>query len=380
MVRFIHTADWQLGMRRHFLDEDAQARFSAARIDAIGRIGELAGAEEAAFVVVAGDVFESNHLDRRTVRRALDAIATVPVPVYLLPGNHDPLDAASIYTSAAFETHAPDHVHVLGTTEPQEPTAGVQVIGAPWRTKRPVTDPCADAHADLDPASDGTVRIVVGHGVADVLSPDRDAPDTVSVGALEAALDDGRVHYVALGDRHSVTDVGDSGRIWYAGAPEPTDYDEVDPGQVLVVDLDPDGCEVRAEPVATWRFERPEPFHLSGDGDIDRVRAWLDAIEDKPRTIVKLGFVGTVSLAGQAELDRLIDSEREVFAAIERWERRTDLAVRLGEDDLAELDLSGFARDAAEELAETAAGDDEEEADTARDALGLLHRLAGGER
>jgi len=39
MVRFVHTADWQLGMSRHFLDTDAQARFTAARIDAVRRLG-----------------------------------------------------------------------------------------------------------------------------------------------------------------------------------------------------------------------------------------------------------------------------------------------------------------------------------------------------
>ncbi len=31
MVRFIHTADLQLGMTRRFLDEDAQARYAQAR-------------------------------------------------------------------------------------------------------------------------------------------------------------------------------------------------------------------------------------------------------------------------------------------------------------------------------------------------------------
>lgn len=42
MIRFIHTSDWQLGMTRHFLSPDAQARFTAARIDAIKTIGSLA--------------------------------------------------------------------------------------------------------------------------------------------------------------------------------------------------------------------------------------------------------------------------------------------------------------------------------------------------
>ena len=41
-MKFLHTADWQLGMTRHFLDEDAQARYSAARRDAIVAIGALA--------------------------------------------------------------------------------------------------------------------------------------------------------------------------------------------------------------------------------------------------------------------------------------------------------------------------------------------------
>ena len=32
MVKFLHTADWQLGMARHQLGHDAQGRLSAARL------------------------------------------------------------------------------------------------------------------------------------------------------------------------------------------------------------------------------------------------------------------------------------------------------------------------------------------------------------
>lgn len=38
MVRFLHTADWQLGMTRHYLAGEAEARFRQARIDAIARM------------------------------------------------------------------------------------------------------------------------------------------------------------------------------------------------------------------------------------------------------------------------------------------------------------------------------------------------------
>ena len=34
-MRFIHTADWQLGMTRHFLEGEAQPRYAAARRDPV---------------------------------------------------------------------------------------------------------------------------------------------------------------------------------------------------------------------------------------------------------------------------------------------------------------------------------------------------------
>ena len=49
-MRFIHTADWQLGMTRHFLDDDAQPRYSAARRDAVAGLGALAQQTGAEFV------------------------------------------------------------------------------------------------------------------------------------------------------------------------------------------------------------------------------------------------------------------------------------------------------------------------------------------
>ncbi|MHB1975279.1 MAG: metallophosphoesterase family protein, partial [Acidimicrobiales bacterium] len=84
-MRFIHTADWQLGMTRHFLSDEAQARYSEARLEAIVSIAGLARSEGCSFVVVGGDVFESNLLDRQVVVRSLDAMRSFDVPVYLLP-------------------------------------------------------------------------------------------------------------------------------------------------------------------------------------------------------------------------------------------------------------------------------------------------------
>ncbi|MCY4510688.1 MAG: metallophosphoesterase, partial [Acidobacteria bacterium] len=152
MVRFVHTADWQLGMTRHFLREQAQARFSAARIDAIGTIGELAAEEGCDFVVVCGDVFESNQIARQVLVRALEKMRATPqVTFYLLPGNHDPLDASSIYRSPTFKRHRPSNVAVLDGSEPVQAGPGVELIAAPWPNKRPLSDLVGDACEDLPP-------------------------------------------------------------------------------------------------------------------------------------------------------------------------------------------------------------------------------------
>ena len=214
-MRFVHTADWQLGMTRHFLNGEAQPRYSAARRDAVAGLGPLAAETGAEFVVVAGDVFEHNQLAPRVVSQSLEAMRAIGVPVYLLPGNHDPLDASSVYTSALFLAERPDNVTVLDRAGVHEVRPGLEIVAAPWRSKAPTTDLVGEVLDGL--AADGVTRIVVGHGGVDVFEPDRDKPSLIRLAAVEAALARGAVHYVALGDKHSRTEVGATGRVWYSG-------------------------------------------------------------------------------------------------------------------------------------------------------------------
>ena len=369
MTTFLHSGDWQLGMRRRYLGEDAQVRFDEARFAAIRRIGEIAARERCACVVVAGDVFESNAVDRRTVARALEALAAVPVPVVLLPGNHDPLDGASVWESPAFLDRCPDHVHVLRDATPLRVAPDLEVAGAVWRSKRPDRDLLAEALAELPPPGTAT-RVMLAHGAVDALSPDRDDASAIGLAAAEAALADGRIHYLALGDRHSTTAVGASGRIHYAGAPEPTDFDERDPGQALVVHADARRVEVRPERVAAWRFARRARVPLAGAPDLETLAAWLDAQPDKARTILRLSFEGSLDLRGRARLDAILERARDLFACVDVAEPECELAVLPEDGDFEALSLSGFAARTVERL-RAAAGDD------ARDALALLVRLAG---
>jgi DNA repair exonuclease SbcCD nuclease subunit len=377
MLRILHSADWQLGMTRHFLAGEAPARSAADRLDAVRALLRLAADERCEAVVVAGDVFETNQVDRRTVAQALDALGTSSgsqhVPVYLLPGNHDPLDAASVFRSRSFLAAKPPHVHVLDTAEPRRLPSGAEIVGAPWSSKRPLSDLVADAARALEPTD--VPRVLVGHGAVDaIVAVDRENPALVSLAAAEQAIAERRFHYLALGDRHSPTKVGSTGRIWYAGSQEATDFDEIDPGRALVVEVGPESCTVTPHRVGRWTFLR-DRFELVSDADLDAVRQRLLAIDDKQRAIAKLGFQGTLTLRQRARLDDILEEARHLFAAVIEWERMSEIAVRPDADDLAGIELSGFARRAAERLRDAAAGAGSD-AEAARGALALLFRLA----
>jgi DNA repair exonuclease SbcCD nuclease subunit len=378
-MRFIHTADWQLGMTRHFLNADAQPRYSAARRDAVRALGEVAAETKAEFIVVAGDVFEHNQLDPRVVSQSLEAMRAIGVPAYLLPGNHDPLDASSVYTSALFVTEQPPNVTVLDRFGAQDVRAGLQIVAAPWRSKSPTADLVADVLDEL-PADDVT-RILVAHGGVDALDPDPGKASLIGLDAVHDALTRGVVHYVALGDKHSRTEVGASGRVWYSGSPEVTNYDDVehDPGHVLVVDIDEDDparpVTVTPHRVGRWRFVTL-PRAVDGSRDIADLDINLDLLPDKDRTVVRLALTGSLSVTDRAALEVCLDKYVRLFASLRIWERHSDIAVVPEDGEFADLGIGGFAAAAVEELVVTARSDDAAAAD-AQAALALLLRLTG---
>ncbi len=374
-MRFLHTADWQLGMTRHFLAGDAQPRYSAARRDAVAGLGALAAEVGAEFVVVAGDVFEHNQLAPQVIGQSLEAMRAIGIPVYLLPGNHDPLDASSVFTSALFTAECPDNVVVLDRAGIHQVRPGLEIVAAPWRSKAPTTDLVADVLDDLDAGP--VTRVLVAHGGVDVLDPDREKPSLIRLDRLEEALARGAVHYAALGDKHSLTQVGDSGRVWYSGSPEVTNFDDVesDPGHVLVVDIDEtNAVSVTARHVGHWRFVTLRR-EVDTSRDIADLDVNLDLMTEKDRTVVRLALTGSLTVTDRAALDACLDRYARLFAWLGLWERHTDVAVIPADGEFTDLGIGGFAAAAVEELVAAARGDDTDSAGDAQAALALLLRL-----
>jgi len=374
MIKFLQTSDWQLGMTRHFFSEGAQERYSQARFDAIRTMGGIAREEGCLFMLVCGDAFESNQIDRKTVVRALEALKEVTVPVFMLPGNHDPLNAASVYRSSAFVERKPDQVHVIETAAPININEDVEIVGSPWMSKKPAVNPVEETLAALQPAT-GVTRICVAHGIVDQFTPDPEAQGVMAVEMLEQAVSEAKVHFVALGDRHSLTRVGSGDRIWYSGTPESTDFAEVQSGYANLVEVDNGQISTKAVRVGQWYFVERNRVDLNTTDEVQALRRFLEDVENKERTVVRLNCVGSLSLSSRDELQAYLDAVKDVFAAFDM--REDDLLVLPDEADFSDLGFSGFA-DATIKRLRTQISEGGGESVVARDALMLLMRLARG--
>ncbi len=158
-MRFLHTADWQIGMKAsHAASASQQVR--EARVESASRVIEVARHEGAEYLLLAGDTFENNGIDRATVQKIGDILARFGGPVYVLPGNHDPLDVGSVWEHPVWASHA--DLHVLREPRPVEVPSGLLY-------PCPVFDACSKSDPTAwIPTEDGrSIRIGVAHGTVE---------------------------------------------------------------------------------------------------------------------------------------------------------------------------------------------------------------------
>lgn len=384
-IKFLHTSDWQLGATRAYFaasGPSVQERYTREQMAAVGRMGEIARDNGCDFMVVAGDVFEHSDPSRRILAQLKEQLGTVSCPVYLLPGNHDPLDSVHPYKNGT----GLDHVHLIDGTEPVAVADGVELVGAPVYGKTAVTDAVSRALRDLEPT--GGIRIAVGHGQTEAYGP-ADARFVIDTAHLDDLAEQRIVDYVALGDTHSAKATDADKRVWYSGAPVPTDYHwlatgggENNSGRCLVVTVTvPDGAtpqnpgraEVSVEEVTTsgWVMDFHE-HEVAGDEDVTVFLDKLKAYPNKDETLVKYALTGAVGAATMKRLEDELAALADVFAVLYPSKSKHHLVLAPEVGELEDLGLVGWAGDAVQELVDAAAAGDR----TATDALNLFFRIS----
>ncbi len=121
--RFLHAADLHLDSRFAGLAQLPQAIRSYLRestFAALGRLVSVAVQEKTDFVVISGDVYDISDASLQGQLRfqeALQELGKHGIAVFLIHGNHDPLDGPRL------STEPPGHVTVFGGSEPGQAVA-----------------------------------------------------------------------------------------------------------------------------------------------------------------------------------------------------------------------------------------------------------------
>jgi DNA repair exonuclease SbcCD nuclease subunit len=257
-LKLVHTADWHLGMTFPAFGPDARLRLTRARLDVVDRILGLAERHTAHAVLCAGDLFDDPDPPRQWwegLAQKLTARRWSNRPLFLLPGNHDPLTQNGVYSkNHPFRAALPSWVHVVDRDDYEfELEGGAVLYSAPCRSRSDSRD-LALTLPERAPGDD-RIRIGMVHGQTfDLQGCQMNFPI-----ALDAAERKG-LDYLAIGDTHGFRDVTPERHAptVYPGAPEPTHFGEKKPGHAVLVYLPKDRRRralVSEEPVAHFTWE-----------------------------------------------------------------------------------------------------------------------------
>jgi DNA repair exonuclease SbcCD nuclease subunit len=235
-VRFIHTADVHL--ETSFSGSGFPSRLGDRKREAIRgafrRIVEDARLHDVDFMLIAGDLFESDRITPDTVEFLKQQFESLnAIRVFISPGNHDPYVQGSPYKEEAW----PQNVHFFAAEEFQSVELShldIRVTGFGFTRSY-----LEDRHfLKLPVLPKELFNIVLSHG-SDMsrvpLGKSKHGPFVVEEIAGK------NVRYCALGhyhQQHQIPNPIDDTQIWYCGIPEGRAWDEEGPRGYLLGEIE----------------------------------------------------------------------------------------------------------------------------------------------
>lgn len=330
MVRFLHAADLHLGLRVTRFEEDACNRVGEARFIALHQLRQKAAELRVDFIVIAGDIFDDHCVSRSEATRAFPILESSAgsCPVFIIPGNHDPLVPGGVWDRDPWLREQPHlRVHFLRTPEPTRvPNLPVTIFPCPVRQRRSMDDPTSWIEKHRRENGDHTIRIGLAHGSLNVMRlPEDDhliRPDAAEYFGLD---------YLALGhwhrrSRHKTSDGIE--RTAYSGTHEPMAFpggnaslstgwlsysadgnaerfQDDGNGSALLVEIEAPHSPPRIEDVdigrLRWRAEQQDVTAISL-GSL--IREYSDR-SNPELTILRLTLAGVMDPRAYARLDEL---------------------------------------------------------------------------
>ena len=301
VLKLLHTADWHLGRRFKTFQEEQERELTIARMEAVERTLRAAERHNVDAVLCAGDLFDEPSPEAKwwqplaTLLRSCDWRDR---PLFLLPGNHDPLLPDSIWAPAhPFRAQLPAWVQVIDRDDfACELAHGAVLYARPCRSKAGQHDPTLSIPARA--AGDERIRIGLAHGSTFDMKGCQVNFPIARDAAVRCGLD-----YLAIGDTHSFRFVPAERTLpptIYPGTPEPTSFDEQTPGNVAIVRFNRlRQARVQPERVAKWTWQDARVTALEELREL--ARASLRT------TVLRLQIVMRLSAPEHEEAEQLLE-------------------------------------------------------------------------
>ena len=322
MIKIIHGADFHLDSPFSGLTPERAAQRRGEQRELLDRLAALAREKQADLVLLAGDLLDSERVFRETAQALSTALASIPCPVFIAPGNHDFYGPRSVWSALDW----PDNVHIFDAPEWVD-LPGCSLWGRAF----------TDAHQESCPLEglsvpdDGKLHIACLHG--DVGGTGGYGPISI-MDIAASGLD-----YLALGHVHQTSGLQRSGNTFWAypGCPEGRGFDELGDKGVLYVEAEPGNVTARFIPLAKRRYEI---ISVDITGAADVLSAVRSALPAGPESLVcRLVLTGEGPSPDLAALDRALSPAFYGLTLIDRTRLPRNLWERRGEDALTGLFL-----------------------------------------
>ena len=247
MFRFIHSADWQLGKRFPTDFGAVGERLRAQRLQTLRTALTHARTRAVDAFFVAGDLFEDNLVADFLIDETLRIFADFPeLPVFLLPGNHDPASGpGAVWSRRQFRVGAlPPNITLLLAPAAVPLPGGHLLFASPLRQKISTVDPSLCLRDLARAHSADRIKVGLTHGALAI--PGKHQPHDFPIdpaAATRAGLD-----YLGIGHWHN-WQIHDSGRLIMPGTPEPDAFDQPAAGFIAYVEIDAPTALPRVAPL-----------------------------------------------------------------------------------------------------------------------------------
>ena len=303
MLKIIHGADFHLDSPFAGLSPERAAQRRGEQRELLDRLAGLAREKQADLVLLAGDLLDSERVFRETAQALRAALAAIPCPVFIAPGNHDFYSPRSVWTSLDW----PENVHIF-TSDALE---AVELPGCTLWGRA-----FSDAHQTACPLEglavpgDGRLHIACVHGC--VGTGNDYGP--ITPGEIAAS----GLDYLALGHVHQGSGLQREGGTWWAypGCPEGRGFDETGEKGVLYVEAEPGRVTAQFVPLAKVRYEIITADITGPDGALFNI---LEALPGKTSDLIcRLILTGEGDAPNLANLQQTLAPEFYGLTLIDR--------------------------------------------------------------